>query len=61
MSNPVLIDRAGLRARGVKLHNSSLIRLENQRKFPKRVKIGASTYWLAEEVDEFIAGLKARR
>ncbi len=61
MINPILIDHAGLRARGVKLHNSTLLRLEAKGRWPKRVKVGAKTHWLAEEVDEFIKGLKAER
>ena len=61
MKNPLLIDHADLRARGVKFHNSSLLRLEARGLWPKRVKVGAKTYWLAEEVDEFIKGLKAER
>tara|TARA_R100000406_G_scaffold29621_1_gene19184 strand:- start:651 stop:836 length:186 start_codon:yes stop_codon:yes gene_type:complete len=61
MTRPLLIDHAGLRARGVKLHNSTLLRLDAQNRWPKRVKVGAKTYWLPEEVDEFIKGLKAER
>jgi predicted DNA-binding transcriptional regulator AlpA len=60
MTNPPLIDHAGLRACGVKLHNSTLLRLEAKGLFPARVKIGASTYWLAEEVHAFIANLKGK-
>lgn len=61
MTNPVLIDHADLRRRGLKQHNTTLLRLEGKGQFPKRVKVGAKTYWLAEEVDEFIKGLKAER
>ncbi len=61
MTNPLLIDHADLRRRGVKIHNSTLLRLEAKGLWPKRVKVGAKTYWLAEEVDEFIKALKAER
>jgi predicted DNA-binding transcriptional regulator AlpA len=61
MTNPILIDHAGLRAKGVKFHNSSLLRLEAKNLWPKRVKVGAKTYWMAEEVDEFIKRLKEER
>ncbi|KPL67689.1 hypothetical protein SZ64_05890 [Erythrobacter sp. SG61-1L] len=61
MTNPTVIDHADLRRRGVKLHNSTLLRLEAKGLWPTRVKIGAKTYWLADEVDEFIKGLKAGR
>jgi len=58
MENPLLIDHADLRRRGVKIHNSTLLRLEAKGQWPTRVKIGAKTYWLADEVDEFIRRLK---
>ncbi|KUO54669.1 MAG: hypothetical protein APF78_03860 [Sphingomonadales bacterium BRH_c3] len=61
MTNTILIDHAELRKRGVKLHNSTLLRLEAKGLWPKRVKIGAKTHWLAEEVDEFIKRLKVER
>ena len=61
MENPKLIDHAGLRLKGLKHHNSTLLRLEKKAEFPKRVKVGAKTYWLAEEIDAFITNLKAER
>jgi prophage regulatory protein len=61
MENLVLIDHADLRRRGVKLHNSTLLRLEAKGLWPKRVKVGAKTHWLAEEIDDFIKGLRAGR
>lgn len=61
MTNPILIDHADLRRLGVKLHNSSLLRLEAQGLWPKRVKVGAKTHWLAEEVEQHIKGLKEGR
>jgi predicted DNA-binding transcriptional regulator AlpA len=57
MANPILIDHADLRRLGVKLHNSSLLRLEAKGLWPRRVKIGATTYWKWEEVSEFISRL----
>lgn len=61
MTNPILIDHAGLRALGVKLHNATLLRHEAKGLMPRRVKIGSRTYWLAEEIDAFITNLKAER
>lgn len=61
MTNPILIDHAELRRRGVKLHNSTLLKLEAKGKFPKRVRIGVNVYWVAEEIDEFIRELQAAR
>lgn len=53
--NPVLLDRAALRVLGIKLHNSTLLRLEKKEKFPARLKIGATSYWRADLVAEFIS------
>jgi predicted DNA-binding transcriptional regulator AlpA len=61
MTNPILIDHAGLRARGVRIHNSTLLRLEAKGLWPKRVKVGAKTHWLAEEVEQHIKALKEGR
>ena len=61
MTNPILIDHAELRRRGVKLHNSTLLKLEAKGKFPKRVRIGVNVYWVTEEIDEFIRKLQAAR
>jgi len=61
MTNPVLIDHASLRKHGIKLHNSTLLRLEAKGQFPKRVKVGATTYWLSDEVEAWIASLTAAR
>ncbi len=61
MKNLLLIDHADLRARGVRLHNSTLLRLEAKGLWPKRVKVGAKTHWVAEEVEQHIKGLKEGR
>lgn len=58
MPKTVLIDRADLHRRGVKLHRSTLIRLEKSGRWPKSVKIGAKVYWVEEEVDNFLRTLK---
>ena len=61
MTNPILIDHAALRRRGVKLHNSTLLRLEAKGQFPKRVKVGATTYWLSHEIEAWLALLTEGR
>lgn len=62
MQNPILYDRLDLRRRGIKLSNSSLLRLEASSRFPKRIRIGDhSVAWLADEVDAHIAALAAAR
>ncbi|MBX3564837.1 MAG: AlpA family phage regulatory protein [Sphingomonas sp.] len=57
-----LYDRADLRRRGIKISNSTLLRLEAAGSFPKRVRIGAhSIAWLASEIDAHIAALAEAR
>ena len=53
--NPVLLDLAALRRLGVKLHRVTLWRLEKKGQFPKRLKIGATIYWRADQIEEFIS------
>jgi predicted DNA-binding transcriptional regulator AlpA len=51
---PLLIDHAALRRLGIKLDRFTLWRLEAKGQWPRRVKIGSTTYWKWEEVSEFI-------
>lgn len=53
--NPVLLDLAALRRLGIDLHRVTLWRLEKRNKFPKRLKIGATSYWRADQIEEFIS------
>jgi len=53
----LLIDHAALRKLGIKLDNSTLLRLEAKNQWPRRVKVGATTYWKWEEVSNFISRL----
>lgn len=55
--SPLLIDHVALRKLGIKLDNSTLLRLEAKGQWPRRVKIGATTYWKWAEVSEFISRL----
>lgn len=62
MRAPLLYDRSDLRRRGIKLSNSTLLRLEAARRFPKRVRIGDhSVAWVAAEIDAHIAALAKAR
>lgn len=59
---PLLYDRSDLRRCGIKISNSTLLRLEAAGRFPKRVRIGAhSVAWLAAEIDLHIANLAEER
>ena len=59
--NPLLYDRIDLRRRGIKLSNSTLLRLEASGRWPARVRLGNSVYWSAEEVDNHVEALRLAR
>lgn len=62
MQNPILYDRLDLRKRGIKLSNSSLLRLEAQGAFPRRLYLSCRTVvWSAEAIEAHIEALKAER
>lgn len=61
-SNKILLTRGDLPRLGLNLSPSTLLRLEAEGKFPKRVRIGAhSVAWLASEIHEHITKLAAER
>ncbi|WP_337827586.1 AlpA family phage regulatory protein [Pseudonocardia sp. TMWB2A] len=61
MQNPILYDRLDLRRRGIKLSNSSLLRMEALGVFPKRKYLSTRTVvWDAEAIDQHIATLTSR-
>ena len=60
--NPYLFDRGDLQRRGIKLANSTLLRLEAAGAFPKRVRIGGQKVaWIAQEVEEYVHALADAR
>lgn len=59
--NQLLYDRIDLRRRGIKLSNSTLLRLEASGRWPVRVRIGNSVYWSAEEIDKHVEALRNAR
>ena len=62
LQNALLLTRGDLPKLGIKLSNSTLLRLEAAGKFPKRVRLGGhSVAWLANEVREHIAMLADAR
>lgn len=56
-----LLDRAGLKAKGVHLNASTLWRKCTNGEFPKPVLIGNRNHWLESEIDAYIAELIAKR
>lgn len=61
-SNKILLTRKDLVRLGVNLSNSTMLRLEAEEKFPKRVRLGVhSVAWLAAEIHAHIATLAAAR
>ena len=56
----VLLTRADLQERGIKISRSTMLRMEAQGKFPKRRYLTPRTVvWNREEIDEFLSGLFA--
>ena len=56
-SNPIALDRAGLRALGVRNANSTILRWEKAGVFPARYRIGGCVFWDAEAVRDHLARL----
>ena len=51
-----LLDRNGLREKGIKFTKQHIDRLIRQGKFPRPIKIGANTNaWISSEIDEYVA------
>jgi prophage regulatory protein len=62
MEDVVLLDLVALRRRGIHVSKSTLARLEEKGKFPKRVRIGDhSVAWLKTEIDAYIEALSLAR
>lgn len=58
----VLLTRADLRERGIRISNSTMLRMEAKGRFPKRRYLTPKTVvWKLEEIDEFLARLLADR
>ena len=58
----LLLCRADLRRRGIKISDSTIARLEKKGAFPRRVRVSTnSVAWMAAEIDAYIADLAASR
>lgn len=57
----LVLTREDLARLGIKISNTTLLRLEASGSFPKRLRIGNTVTWLAAEVREYISGLAAER
>lgn len=58
----ILLDRQGLKTRGITFTNAHLIRLEKAGAFPRRLRITAGRVaWLAGEIDDWITSKAAAR
>lgn len=56
-SNPIALDRAGLRQMGIRKANSTLLRWEKAGLFPRRFRIGGCVFWSQDSVREHLARL----
>jgi predicted DNA-binding transcriptional regulator AlpA len=58
----LLLCRADLRRRGIKISDSTIARLEKLGAFPKRIRLSTnSVAWISAEIDAYIADLAASR
>lgn len=60
-SDRLVLTREDLARLGIKISNTTLLRLEASGSFPKRLRIGNTVTWLAAEVREHIDRLAAHR
>ena len=60
MSNPIALDRVGLRQCGIRQANSTLLRWEKAGIFPRRFRIGGCVFWDQESVREHLARLASK-
>jgi prophage regulatory protein len=56
-----LLDRQGLKEKGINYSATQLWRLMRAKKFPQQVKIGSKNAWVEQEIDDFIASRVAAR
>ena len=56
-----IIDKDGLKAKGIDLNDSTLWRKAKAGQFPKAVKIGNRRGWVEHEVDAYLEALMAKR
>ena len=59
---PALANRADLARLGIKVSNSTLLRWEKCRRFPRRIRMaGTSVAWLMPELEEWLSDRAAER
>jgi prophage regulatory protein len=56
-----ILDKDGLKAKGVDLNDSTLWRLMRAGKFPKAILIGNRRGWVESEIDQYLEKLIAAR
>jgi predicted DNA-binding transcriptional regulator AlpA len=56
-----LLDKTGLKAKGINWNASTLWRKSVSGEFPRAVMVGNRNMWLETEVDQYIEGLIAAR
>lgn len=60
--DPIIIDRSGLEACGIKFSNAWLLSLEAKDQFPRRFSLGSrKCVWLFREIREFVEKRAAER
>jgi predicted DNA-binding transcriptional regulator AlpA len=59
--SPRIVDKAGLRARGINLSDPTIWRRERDGSFPKHILIGNRRAWIESEIDAYLESLIAAR
>jgi prophage regulatory protein len=51
----VILSREDLKAKGIRVSNTTLLRWESRGRFPRRLRMaGTTVFWLASEVDAWL-------
>ena len=56
-----IIDKSGLKLKGIDLNDSTIWRKEKAGEFPKHIMVGNRRAWVEHEVDAFLENLIAAR
>lgn len=60
--DPIVVDRQGLAAFGIRFTNAWLLRMEQQGRFPHRIALGPrKCVWVVQEIRDWVAARASQR